>query len=390
MHLTKAEERILDGQEGRARQLAMRLLVAIGDAYDASRMVKIRSAQISGISYKTIGDPGLEFLKEISSEGAVATVRSMLNPAGMDLSRWRELGISEQFAGKQLEIMQCFEKMKIEPTCTCIPYHENNAPLKREHVAWAESSAVVFANSVLEAHTNREGGPTALASSILGISPLYGMHLEEHRLPTHLVRVKCKLNIDLGYSLLGYWLGKNLESSVPRIDGVPRNPSHDKLKALCASMAASGSISMFSVKKEDREPRAEIIDVHREELNEIANLLSSEGSYEHVALGCPHLSLHEMRTIAAMVSGKQMKKKLWCFTSRHIRDQARQYGYVASIERAGGNVICDTCIVVSPMVESGVDGLVANSCKAAHYLRSLSRVETRLMGLEECVKYALA
>lgn len=389
MYLTKAEQRILDGEEGKARQLAIKLLVAIGDAYDASRMIKIKSAQISGVSYKTIGDPGLEFLKEISSEGAVAKVRSMLNPAGMDLSRWRELGISEEFAKKQLEIMQCFERMRIEPTCTCIPYHESHAPLREEHLAWAESSAVVFANSVLGAHTNREGGPTALASSMLGISPLYGMHLEENRLPTHLVRVKCKLNSDLHYSLIGYWLGQSLESSIPRIDGAPKNPSHDKLKALCASMAASGNISMFSIEGAAREPRVETVDVHEEELKETMDLLSSDGSFDHVALGCPHLSLQEMEAIATMVSGKKIRKRLWCFTSRHIHDQAQRYGHVRSIERAGGNVICDTCIVVSPMIESGADGLVTNSCKAAHYLRSLNRVETRLMDLEECVKYVL-
>ncbi len=388
MYLTKAEQRILDGEEGKARQLAMRLLVAIGDAYDASRMIKIKSSQVSGVSYKTIGDPGLEFLKEISSEGAVAKVRSMLNPAGMDLSRWRELGISEGFARKQLEIMQCFERMRIEPTCTCIPYHESNAPLRGEHVAWAESSAVVFANSVLGAHTNREGGPTALASSILGISPLYGMHLKENRLPTHLVRVKCKLNSELHYSLIGYWLGQNLESSIPRIDGTPKNPSHDKLKALCASMAASGNISMFSIGAA-RQHEVETVDVHEEELKDTIDLLSSDGGYEQVALGCPHLSLQEMKAVATMVSGKKMGKRLWCFTSRHIRNQAQRHGYVSSIERAGGNVICDTCIVVSPMTELGINGIVTNSCKAAHYLRSLSRVETRLMDLEECVKYAL-
>ena len=242
MFLTKKEEQILEGEEGEARRLAMKLLVAVGDAYEAKRMIKVRSAQISGVSYKTIGEPGLEFLKEFSSRGALATVRAMLNPAGMDLIRWRELGVPEEFAQKQLEIMRCFRNMKIQPTCTCIPYFTEGASLRGQHVAWAESSAVVFANSVLGAYTNREGGPTALASAILGKSPLYGMHLTEQRTPTHLVKVRCKLGGDLDYGLLGYWIGGDIGSHIPRISGLQEPPSYDQLKALSASMAVSGSM----------------------------------------------------------------------------------------------------------------------------------------------------
>ena len=390
MYLTKSEERILDGEEGQARQLAMKLLAAIGDAYQAPRMIKVRSAQISGVSYKTIGEPGLDFLKEISSGGAVATIRAMLNPAGMDLARWKELRVPKEFAEKQFEIMQCFKSMKVEPTCTCIPYHGNGAPLKAEHIAWAESSAVVFANSVLGARTNREGGPTALASSILGLSPLYGMHVEEERRPTHLVNLECKLNTDLDYSLLGYWMGRSLASSVPKIKGLPKASSHDRLKALCASMAASGSISMFVWDGNGQNEQMETVSINKDQLSEIDRLLSSNEDFQHVALGCPHLSLDELKLIANLASGRKTTKKLWCFTSRYVRDAAQQQGYVAMIEETGGRVICDTCIVVSPMAELGMDGIVTNSCKAAHYLRSLNRVETRLMSLEKCIEYAFS
>lgn len=391
MFLTKKEERILEGEEGEAKALAMRLLVAIGDAYEARRMIKVRSAQISGVSYKTIGEPGLDFLREFSSEGAVATVKSMLNPAGMDLARWRELGVPMEFAQKQLEVMQCFSKMKIEPTCTCIPYQANGEALNGEHVAWAESSAVIFANSVLGAYTNREGGPTALASSILGLSPFYGMHLDEQRVPTHQVKVKCKLESDLDYSLLGYWIGESLGSNLPRIDGLGEAPSCDRLKALGASMAASGSVPMFLIrKKADRKKEYETISVDREELLQVSRMLSSEHEFESVCLGCPHLSLDELKVIADLVSGRKTVKRLWCFTSRHLRNIAERRGYVRAIEQAGGRIVCDTCMVVSPIREMGVSGLVTNSCKAAHYLRSLNRIESRLMSLEECVGYALS
>ena len=391
MFLTKKEEQILVGEEGEARRLAMKLLVAIGDAYEAKRMIKVHSAQISGVSYKTIGEPGLEFLKEFSSRGALATVRAMLNPAGMDLTRWRELGVPEEFAQKQLEIMRCFRNMKIQPTCTCIPYFTEGASLRGQHVAWAESSAVVFANSVLGAYTNREGGPTALASAILGKSPLYGMHLNDQRTPTRLVKVRCELGSELDYGLLGYWIGGGVGSHIPRISGLQEAPSYDELKALCASMAVSGSIPMFFMKKgADRREGHEVMHVDREELLKTHRALSSEREFEHVCLGCPHLGLKELRLIARVVSGRKAMKKLWCFTSRHLRGIAEQQGYVGTIEQAGGKVVCDTCMVVSPIREMGVNGIVTNSCKAAHYLRSLNRVESRLASLEECVRYALA
>jgi len=389
--ITKKEERILNGEEGEARRLSMKLLVAIGDAYEAKRMIRVRSAQISGVSYKTIGEPGLDFLKEFSSRGALATVRAMLNPAGMDLTRWRELGVPEEFAQKQLEIMRCFRNMKIQPTCTCVPYSAEGASLRGQHVAWAESSAVVFANSVLGAYTNREGGPTALASAILGKSPLYGMHLDEQRTPTRLVKVRCELGSELDYGLLGYWIGEGVGSHIPRISGLQEAPSYDELKALSASMAVSGSIPMFSMKKRaDMSEGHEAIDVDREELLRTHRALSSEREFEHVCLGCPHLSLKELRLVARLVSGRKAMKKLWCFTSRHLRDIAEQRGYVGTIEQAGGKVVCDTCMVVSPMREMGVNGIVTNSCKAAHYLRSLNRVESHLVSLEECARYALA
>jgi hypothetical protein len=389
VYLTKEQERIFNGEEGETKELAMKVLVAIGDVYEAPRMIDVRSAQISGVSYKTIGDPGLEFLREFSSGKARAIVKAMVNPAGMDLVRWVELGIPEEFARKQLEIMQCFSKMGIEPTCTCIPYSGEAAPLREEHLAWAESSAVVFANSVLGAYTNREGGPTALASSVLGLTPLYGMHIDENRTPTHLVKMKCQLKSDLDYSLLGYWIGRNLGSCIPRIQGLPALCPHDRLKSLGASMAASGSVAMFSTEENGESKNAETVTVDRKELLEVGRLLSSERDFEHVALGCPHLSLEELKAVADLVSGRRLAKDLWCFTSRHLRDVAKTRGYVDAIESSGGKVICDTCIVVSPMTEKGMEGLVTNSCKAAHYLRSLNRVETRLMSFEGCVQHAL-
>jgi predicted aconitase len=280
--------------------------------------------------------------------------------------------------------------MGIEPTCTCIPYYGETAPLSGEHLAWAESSAVVFANSVLGAYTNREGGPTALASSVLGLTPLYGIHIDENRRPTHLVKIKCSLNDDLDHSILGYWIGKNLGCCIPRIQGLSASCPRDRLKSLGASMAASGSVAMFLVGESDERESVDVVTIGKEELIEVRHSLSSEEDFQHVVLGCPHLSLEELKMVSDLVSGRKLTKNLWCFTSRYIRDVAKTRGYVDVIEGSGGKVICDTCIVVSPMTDRGMEGLVTNSCKAAHYLRSLNRIETCLMSFERCVQYALA
>ncbi|HIJ17577.1 MAG TPA: DUF521 domain-containing protein, partial [Thermoplasmata archaeon] len=164
MHLTSKEERTLAGEEGPGRQKAMELLVAIGDIYGARRLIPITSAQVSGASFKTIGDAGIKFLEDFSKE-AKATVRASVNPLGLDMKRWRSMGIERDFRAKQARIVSAYASMKLEPLYTCTPYLSGNRPRTGQHIAWAESSATVFANSVLGALTNREGGPSALSAA---------------------------------------------------------------------------------------------------------------------------------------------------------------------------------------------------------------------------------
>ncbi|MCK4429401.1 MAG: DUF521 domain-containing protein, partial [Candidatus Aenigmarchaeota archaeon] len=179
MHLTNEEELMLKGEQGIVVSKCMKLLVKLGEIYGADKMIKISSSQAAGVSYKSIGDPGLEFLKGFADEGAKVRVPTFLNPAGMDLENWKELGFPADFAKNQLRIMDAFRKMGIVVTSTCTPYLAGNLPRFREHIAWSESSAVSFSNSVIGARTNREGGPSALAAAICGRTPNYGLHLWE-------------------------------------------------------------------------------------------------------------------------------------------------------------------------------------------------------------------
>ncbi|HUL39167.1 MAG TPA: aconitase X catalytic domain-containing protein, partial [Methanomassiliicoccales archaeon] len=243
MDLSRDEEEALAGEQGPGVQRAMELLVALGRIYDADRLIPIASAHLSGVSFKTIGDGGLDFLEEMSVDARVK-VRTTLNPAGMDRSRWAEMGVEESFAKRQIAIIDAYERMGVTASCTCTPYITGNAPKAGETVAWAESSALSFVNSVLGARTNREGGPGALAAAVVGKTPRYGLHLDENRAPTVIVYADV-LDEITDYSLLGHAVGQRLGAAVPYFKGI--RPDSNGLKTMAAAMAAAGSVAVFHV-----------------------------------------------------------------------------------------------------------------------------------------------
>ncbi|MFB0523839.1 MAG: aconitase X, partial [Candidatus Bathyarchaeia archaeon] len=167
MKLTPEEQGMLSGKHGKAARKSMEILTTLGEIFDAEYMVYVYGVQIAGVSYANLGEAGLEFLSEIAEDGKVR-VLTTLNPAGMDRENWRALGIDEEFAENQNRVIDAFAKMGVITTCSCTPYLIGNAPHYGQHLAWAESSAVCYANSVIGARTNREGGPSALASAITG------------------------------------------------------------------------------------------------------------------------------------------------------------------------------------------------------------------------------
>ncbi|MEM3040139.1 MAG: aconitase X catalytic domain-containing protein, partial [Candidatus Methanomethylicaceae archaeon] len=345
-----------------------------GEVFGAERMVKIESAQIAGVSYGNIGDAGMEFLEDWADLGGKVRVKSTLNPAGMDLDKWQEMGVDYEYYQRQMRILKAFEKMGVEITCTCTPYLVGNRPRSGAHVAWSESSAVVFANSVLGARTNREGGPSALAAAITGRTPCYGLHLEDNRVPTAIVKVEARLESIFDFSLLGYTVGRILGSGIPYFKGVLVR-DFDKLKIMSAALAASGGIAMFYVGGRRRTAdKLEKVCVDQRELELSREKLSSEGKPDLACIGCPHCSIQELRDLARALKDKRVKEgcALWVWTSQGVYDQAKDRGYLRAIEGAGGKVFTDTCMVVCPLEKSGYSHMVSNSCKAAHYVPSTS------------------
>jgi predicted aconitase len=373
MYLTNAEERILSGEDGEVLERMFRLLVRLGEIYGADRMIPVNSSQVAGVSYKSIGDPGVEFLEDYASKNAKVKIVTFLNPAGMDIEDWQKLNIPSGFAEKQLRIMDAFRKMGIVVSATCTPYLAGNLPRFREHIAWSESSAIAFSNSVIGARTNREGGPSALAAALCGVTPNYGLHLDENRKPQMLVEVDAKLEDCADFGALGYVVGKQVKNRIPYFKGI-NEADTDQLKALGAAMAASGAVALYHV--EGMTPEAHLMEtkgleklsVSDKDVNETVSKLSTGKEPDIVILGCPHSSLKEIMMVSRKLEGKKLKKPLWVCTSRMVKEAANRMGFTRAIEAAGGKVVADTCMVVSPIEEMGYKTTAVNSGKAANYL----------------------
>ncbi|KYK29575.1 hypothetical protein AYK20_09695 [Thermoplasmatales archaeon SG8-52-1] len=391
MYLTKQEEKILNGDKGEVMERMFRLLVRLGEIYNADKMIPVGSVQVAGVSYKSIGDPGTEFLEDLASKNARVKVLTYLNPAGMDLENWEKLGFPKDFAKNQLRIMKAFKKMGIVVTSTCTPYLAGNLPRFREHIAWSESSAVSFSNSVIGARTNREGGPSALAAAICGVTPNYGLHLWENRQPTIKIKIDTDLTYNSDFGALGYYVGKKVKNKIPYFTGI-KDANTDQLKALGAAMAASGAVALYHI--DGLTPEADLVEkknlekisVGKKEIKETYDKLNTGKQPDIVIFGCPHASLREISTLADKLEGKHLKKPVWICTSRMIKEAAERMGYHEIIAKAGGSIVADTCMVVSPIEEMGYKTTGVNSGKAANYLPGFCKQEVCFADIDSLVE----
>ena len=409
VQLTGEEQAALAGRDGPAVQKAMQIITALAEIYEASRLVPIASAQIAGVSYKNLGEAGLEFLEEWAAAGARVRVPAFMNPAGMDLERWPEMGIAAEFARKQQRVVDALLSMGVALTCTCTPYLAGYVPQAGEHLAWSESSAVSFANSVLAARSNREGGPSALAAAITGRTAAYGLHLLENRWATHIIEVRCRVRSASDFGALGYLVGSQVEDGVPyfRFRGkgsLTTEPPVEELMALGAAMAASGAVALYHIegvtpqaqkalgRGQTASPSIPVLPViHIDDLSEGYGALNSPlHEIDFVSLGCPHSSLKDIERVAALLDGKRVRATLWISTSRQVRSQAQRHGLVKRIEAAGGKVFADTCMVVAPIEGMGFRAMATNSAKAAFYSPTHSGLQRRFGTLEQCIEAALS
>jgi predicted aconitase len=383
MFLSKIEEEILVGEKGWVLARAMKLLVSLGELDDAEKFVSISKSQVAGVSYKTSGDATLELLENLSQSTPKVGVKTLAtqNPAGMDLERWREMGVDQYFAEKQLRICAAYQRLGVKPYCTCTPYLSGNCPLFDEVVGFSESSAVAYVNSVIGARTNRHGGLDALSAAFIGKVPLMGFLLDENRLGDIKVIVNFEPRSESDYAALGYFVGKTLKTDeVPVYDGIT-GVNLAQLKLLGAASAASGSVALYHIIGVTPEARkwkniykdevpSDTIWVEETEIKSVYDELSSPCNVDLIAIGCPHCSLKEIQDVASLLRGKQVKRKVrfWVFTSPLIYDTAEKKGYLNVIREAGGDVFKHTCMVVMPIEEMGIRCVAVNSAKAAFYI----------------------
>ncbi len=397
MQLTQSEQAMLEGAYGRAVQKAMQILVALGTIYGAERMLPVTSVQVAGVSYDNLGDAGLQFLNEMADGGGRARVLTTLNPAGMDIENWQALGISPDFARQQERVIEAFARMGVMTTCTCTPYLVGNEPRFGEHIAWAESSAVCYANAVLGARTNREGGPSALAASLTGVTPYYGMHLDSSRKPDASVHVSAAIMENDEFGALGKAIGERLRSagnSVPYITGI-EHASPGNLKSFCASLATYGGLALFhmpGITPEAayvRQPLGGII-ISQADLEAAHRSIcdASDEEVDFVSLGCPHLSIDEIARIAELLEGKKVTKEFWITTARPVKQIADRLGYTRIIESAGAKFAADTCCVVAP-IKRRFRTMATDSAKACYYAYAKNGFKTVLKPFDQVVEEAL-
>jgi predicted aconitase len=321
-------------------------------------------------------------------------VLTTLNPAGMDIENWQALGISEDFARNQLRVIDAFARMNVVTTCSCTPYLIGNAPHFGQHIAWSESSAVCYANSIIGAQSNREGGPSALAAALTGVTPEYGMHLEANRHPGITIHVEAKLPDNNDFGALGVVIGKTLEQLKERpiayITGVDQ-ASVENLKSFSASVATYGGAAMFHMRGITPEAERyaapdETITITQADLDHAQqSLISAEAEEaDFASLGCPHLTLNEIAHIAELLEGKHVTKEFWITTARPIKQMADMMGYTRIIEVAGAKFAADTCCVVAP-IKGRFKALITDSAKACYYASGKNQLKTIIKPFDEVV-----
>jgi len=407
LNLSLYDRSLLDGEHGPAAQLAMRIVTRMAQVYGAEELLDISGAHIDSTVY--IGEAGLEFAERLAGLGAGVVVPTTLNVSGLDEHGWQSWAVPADWAHKARRQMQAYQSMGCIPTWTCAPYQTEWKPSFGQQIAWGESNAIVFANSVIGARTERYPDLLDICCAITGRVPAVGLHLTGNRCGQLLFRVGyIPLEFqeeDIFYPVMGHLLGKIAQDGIPVIDGLLAQPNEDQLKALGAAAASSGAVALFHIVGvtpeapdlkaafHGREPQR-TIDVHLPMLKAAYRELTSTDSDElhMVVLGSPHFSLAEFRQLAPLLTGKHVHPDVQFLvtSSRAMALLAKQASYLQALQDFGGKVTVDTCILTSPMLPASVRRLMTNSAKYAYYAPGMLNTRLAFGSLEDCVRSAIA
>ncbi len=406
MNLTARDQQLLEGDFGAAPKMAMNILVQLGAVMGADEMMDIELVHVDGCIYES--EAHLDFAERLASLDARVIVPTSLNATSLDLHNWQAWGVNTNWAAKAQRMANAYLSMNCTPTWTCAPYQTEFVPKFGQQIAWAESNAIVFANSVIGARTNRYGDFTDICAAITGRVPKMGLHLAENRrgqILFDLVNIPDALRRDDAfYPVLGHYLGKRAGEKIPVLQGLPRDTPQDALKALGAGAASSGSVAMFHALGVTPEaPTLEVafggneyerVEISLRELNEArADLSSADGSQlDAVVLGSPHFSLQECLRLAELLGAQKVNSsvELIVTTNRMVSEALRARGVMQALTDAGARVCEDTCILLSPMLRQEIRVLMTNSAKYAYYTPNLIDRRVVFGSLRDCVASAVA
>ena len=389
MQLSSNEERMLKGEAGEAKQLSMEVLTKVGEAAGADRLVPIKSAHVLA-HYSSLHEAGIEVLEKFANGGGKFAVPTTVDPASIDLVNWRLFGIQEEYARKQFRLCNAYARLGGIPCWTCVQYQVCNFPKAGEDVAWAESNSVVFANSLMGCRTNKITSGLDIACAIAGLTPRFGMLLDENRQASVLFSLGLDALTDLDYRSVGFFIGKIAGSRVPALSGLPAGTTSDELKHLGSAAAASGPVTMIhyvgftpgsgSLQAVSEGRKLETIEIDRKALDEVEGELNqTEERPDLVALGVPHLSPSELGELARLIRGRSLKRgiRMFAYTSSLGYEMASMSGIRSDLERAGALVSHTTDGEISPLKQMGFNVVLTNSAKMAELVSTEGEVELR-------------
>jgi predicted aconitase len=380
VHLNREEEDALDEKHGQSISIAYKILLSIGKATSAERLIPVDWVHLSGVNYNTIGEAGVNFLTKYSQE-ARFVVPTTINPMGYDSHKQTKL--SNNFKRQQGEIVKAYEKMGSIPSFSCIPYEIFQLPDREHNVSFAESNAAVMANSVFGLHTNKESSLSALASAVTGKAPYSDLRINSIRDPKIKIKVETELNTELDYGVLGYFSGKSVKESCVSFGDHTSNIDMYRTKSLAAALGTSGACGMFS----NKVINGERISFGKEEAKSVIDELNTTESGDVIALGSPQLGMYELNLLSDMIGDKKFSKKCMIFCPRSIYEKASNSGIAQRLENAEANLVCDACTCLSPLLtHEEYDGVITNSVKAAHYLNKSNGVSVCLNDLRSIIK----
>ncbi len=380
MELTRQEEMALKGEYGEGLELSYKILVAIGNANNASKLIPIKWAHISGVNFNTIGEAGVKFLSSLDKKTKV-TVTTTLNPMGFDSKK--DNNLSDYFKSNQMSIINSYLSLGIMPSFTCIPYEIFDLPNKGEVVSFAESNAAVFVNSILGIKTNKESALSSLASAITGKTPYSDLLIDEFRKPKISIQPEINLETELDFGLLGYFAGKITNESCTGLEINFENLDIVKSKALSAGIGTSGRAGMFNNTNKD----CERVSFGKTELNQVKDDLNTAEKGELIVFGSPQLGTDELNLLVHLTEGKKFRKPCKIFCPRSVTEMECNNEIIKKLRNAGADIICDSCTCLTPLItKNDYNSIVTNSIKCAYYMKHSNKIDVSLKDMETITK----